>query len=82
MTISRVDFANGYASVYNEFGKKVRAIPCTGLVGYGPKGAVVKRGTLYAVVDLNCCQRMLTVPQFAKEQWTLHDDYLQMRCSE
>lgn len=80
MTISRAEFSNGYAAVYNEFGKKIRAFPCTELVGYGPKGIVVKRGTLYVVVGLDCRQRIVTAFEFAKEQWPLHDDYLQVRC--
>lgn len=80
MTISRADFTNGYANMYNEYGKKIHSFPCSGLIGYGPKGIVVKRGTLIAVIDSDCRQRLMPQFQFAKEQWQLHDDFMQVRC--
>ena len=36
MTVSRADFANGYANMYNEYGKKFHSFPCSELIGYGP----------------------------------------------
>ena len=80
MTISRADFANGYANIYNEYGKNILRFPCTGLVGWGKKGIVVRRNTLYCLIDTNCRQRVMPEFQFNKEQYDLHDDYLMFRC--
>ena len=80
MTLSRADFANGYANMYNEFGKKIHSFPCSRLVGYGPNGIVVERSTLIVVIDTNCRQRVMPQFQFSKEQWQLHDDFMQVRC--
>ena len=80
MTISKAEFANGYANVYNEFGQKVHAFPCNALIGYGAKGIVVKRFSMIVLIDMNCRQRTMPEFQFNKEQFALHDDYLQVRC--
>ena len=80
MTISSADFTDGYANMYNEYGKKIHSFPCSRLVGYGPKGIVVERSTLIVVIDTNCRQRVIPQFQFAKEQWQLHDDFMQIRC--
>ena len=80
MTVSKADFANGYANMYNEYGKKIHSFPCNGLVGYGPKGIVVMRNTMLVVIDTNCRQRIIPQFQLSKDQWQLHDDFLQVRC--
>ena len=38
MTVTRAEFSNGYANMYDELGRKVRSVACHSLIGYGPKG--------------------------------------------
>ncbi|HBJ59376.1 MAG TPA: hypothetical protein DDY72_02730 [Verrucomicrobia bacterium] len=76
MNISRADFEKGRANVYDEIGRKVRSFPCDALVGWGRKGIVVKRNSLYGIIDMDCRQRLIPTFQFNKEKYDLHDDYL------
>ena len=80
MCISRAEYVAGYARIYNEFGKNVRAFPCDRLIGYGPKGIVVEYHTLILAIGLDCRQLRMTPIEFAKRQWNMHDDWLQVRC--
>ena len=65
--------------MYNEFNQKYHSFPCSSLVGYGSEGIIVKRGTLYVAIDMNCRQRMMPEFVFNREQFALHDGYLQVR---
>lgn len=81
MTISRVLFENGRADVYDAWDRKVRSIACSGLVGYGQKGLVVKTGSFFEAIDVDTMRRQRMVGfEFEKKKWELHDDYLQVRC--
>lgn len=80
MTVSRAEWANGRALVYNEFGVCYHQFPCKKLIGYGPKGIVTENNAgIIDVITMDCRYRHLAKFQFAKEQWTLHDDFLQVR---
>jgi len=51
MAMGRVEFANGIASVYDELGRRRTTKPCERLIGYGPKGFVIKYHGFYHVHD-------------------------------
>ena len=81
MNLSKAEFENGYAYIYDEFNRKRMQFRCKKLIGYGPKGIVVESiSGIIDVISLDCRYRHLPKFQFAKEQFALHDDYLQVRC--
>lgn len=80
MTVTRAEFSNGYANMYDELGRKVRSVACHSLIGYGPKGVVVNLGSMIAVVGHDCSRQMMPQFIFNQKQWELHDDYLQVGC--
>ena len=82
MAMGRVEFANGVASVYDELGRRRTVKQCDKLIGYGPKGFVIKHHGFYFVHDpqgmiirQNICER-----EFLQEQFNWHNDYLQISC--
>ena len=82
MDIKRVEYTHGRADVYDAWDRKVRSIACSGLVGYGQKGLVVKTGSFYEAIDVDTMRRQRMVGfEFEKKKWELHDDYLQVRCN-
>lgn len=82
MAIGRVEFVNGTAVVYDELGRKRTTKSCDRLVGYGPKGFVIKCNWAYRIHDPNgvIVRQNISERVFLQEQWNLHDDYLQVRC--
>lgn len=79
MDIKRVEFVCGRADVYDAWDRKVRSIACSGLVGYGRKGLVVKTGSFFEAIDVDTMRRQRMVGfEFEKQKWELHDDYLQV----
>lgn len=81
MDIKRVEYAHSRADVYDAWDRKVRSIACSGLVGYGRKGLVVKTGSFFEAIDVDTMRRQRMVGfEFEKKKWELHDDYLQVRC--
>ena len=80
MEIKTVTYSRGRADVYDARDRKVRSIACSGLVGYGPKGLVVKTGSFFETIDVGTMRRQRMVGiEFEKKKWELHDDYLQIR---
>ena len=80
MDIKRVEYAHDRADVYDAWDCKVRSIACPGLVGYGPKGLVVKTGSFFEAINVDTMRRQRMVGfEFEKKKWDLHDDYLQVR---
>ena len=80
MDIKRVEFVCGRADVYDAWDRKVRSIACSGLVGYGPKGLVVKTGSFFEAINVDTMRRQRMVGfEFEKQKWELHDDYLQVK---
>lgn len=82
MAMGRVEFSNGVATAFDEFGRKRTTKQCERLIGYGPKGFVVKQHGYYyvynpqgVIVKQNVVERI-----FLQEQFKWHDDYLQIRC--
>ena len=53
MAMGRVEFRNGVAVVYDELGRKRTEKHCDQLVGYGPKGFVIKVNWAYSAHDPN-----------------------------
>ena len=51
MAMGRVEFANWVASVYDELGRRRTVKHCDKLIGYGPKGFVIKYHGFYFVHD-------------------------------
>ena len=47
MAMGRVEFANGVASVYDELGRRRTVKHCDKLIGYGPRGFVIKYHGFY-----------------------------------
>ena len=80
MDIKRVEYSHGRAEVYDAWNRKVRSIVCSGLVGYGRKGLVVKTDSFFEAIDVDTMRRQRMVGfEFEKRKWELHDDYLQVR---
>lgn len=80
MEISRVECSGGYAWVYDQLGRRVHQVPCNSLLGYGPKGMVVDRGSMIAVVDIpSMNQRLISRTQFESMKWELHDTHFMVR---
>lgn len=80
MDIKRVEYFHGRADVYDAWDRKVRSIACSGLVGYGRKGLVVKTGSFFEAIDVDTMRRQRMVSlEFEKRKWELHDNYLQVR---
>lgn len=82
MAMGRVEFANGVASVYDEFGRRRTTKSCDRLVGYGPKGFVIKQRGVYFVHDPQgvVIRQNIVERVFQQEQFKWHNDYLQVRC--
>lgn len=81
MEIKNVTYSRGRADVYDTWDRKVRSIACSGLVGYGRKGIVVKTGSFFEAIDVDTmCRLRMVGLEFEKKKWELHDDYLQARC--
>jgi len=82
MAMGRVEFSNGIASVYDELGRRRTTKPCEKLVGYGPKGFVIKYHGFYHVHDPNgvIVRQNIVERVFLQDQFKMHDDYLQIRC--
>ena len=81
MDIKRVEFVCGRADVYDAWDRKVRSIACSGLVGYGRKGLVVKTGSFFEAINVDTMRRQRMASfEFEKKKWELHDDYLQVKC--
>lgn len=82
MAMGRVEFANGIASVYDEIGRLRTTKHCERLVGYGPKGFVIKSHGFYYVHDPNgaLIKQNIVERVFLQEQFSWHDNYLQIRC--
>lgn len=81
MDIKRVEFVGGRADVYDAWNRKVRSIACSGLVGYGRNGVVVRMGPFYEAIDVDTMRRQRMVGfEFEKKKWELHDNYLQVMC--
>ena len=76
MVISKIEYTGGYAYVYDQIGRKVHQVACRSLLGYGPKGMVVDRGGMIAVVDIpSMNQHLISRTQFESEKWMLHDTH-------
>ena len=82
MAMGRVEFANGVASVYDELGRRRTVKHCDKLVGYGPKGFVIKHNGFYFVHDPQgvIIRQNIVECEFLQEQFNWHNDYLQIRC--
>ena len=82
MAMGRVEFANGGASVYDELGRRRTVKHCDKLIGYGPKGFVIKYHGFYFVHDPQgvIIRRNIVEREFLQEQFNWHNDYLQVRC--
>ena len=82
MAMGRVEFANGVASVYDELGRRRTVKHCDKLIGYGPKGFVIKYHGFYFVHDPQgvIIKQHIVEREFLQEQFNWHNDYLQIRC--
>ena len=82
MAMGRVEFANGVASVYDELGRRRTVKHCDKLIGYGPKGFVIKYHGFYFVHDPQgvIIRQHVVEREFLQEQFNWHNDYLQVRC--
>ena len=94
MAMGRVEFANGVASVYDELGRRRTVKHCDKLIGYGPKGFVIKligygpkgfvikHNGFYFVHDPQgvIIRQHVVEREFLQEQFNWHNDYLQVRC--
>ena len=82
MAMGRVEFANGVASVYDELGRRRTVKHCDKLIGYGPKGFVIKYNGFYFVHDPQgvIIRQHIVEREFLQEQFNWHNDYLQIRC--
>ena len=82
MAMGRVEFANGVASVYDELGRRRTVKHCDKLIGYGPKGFVIKYHGFYFVHDPQgvIIRQHVVEREFLQEQFNWHNDYLQIRC--
>ena len=80
--IGRVEYKGGKAIVYDIRGLIVTHMPCDSLIGYGPVGFVIKRGSSYWVCNPtgNLAMPPLVPYKFEKEKWNMHDTYLRIMC--
>lgn len=82
MAMGRVEFHNGIAIVYDELGRKRTEKHCDRLVGYGPKGFVIKVNWSYRAHDPNGVIVEQGIPErvfLDKKQWEWHDSFLRIR---
>ena len=82
MAMGRVEFANGVASMYDELGRRRTVKHCDKLVGYGPKGFVIKANWAYSAHDPNGVFIEQGIPErvfLEKKQWEWHDSFLRIR---
>ena len=82
MAMGRVEFRNGVAIVYDELGRKRTEKQCDQLIGYGPKGFVIKVNWSYrahnpngVIVEQGISERVF----LDKKQWEWHDSFLRIR---
>lgn len=82
MAMGRVEFVNGVANVYDERGFRITQKQCDKLIGYGPKGFIVKCNWAYRIFNEFgvIVKSAISEQAFLREQFNLHDDYLQVRC--
>ena len=82
MAMGRVEFRNGRAIAYDELGRKRTEKVCDKLVGYGPKGFVIKVNWAYRAHDPNGVIIEQSIPErvfLEKKQWEWHDSFLRVR---
>ena len=82
MAMGRVEFRDGRAIAYDELGRKRTEKICDKLVGYGPKGFVIKVNWAYSAHDPNgvIIEQGISERVFLdKKQWDWHDSYLRIR---
>ena len=82
MAMGRVEFRDGRAIAYDELGRKRTEKICDKLVGYGPKGFVIKVNWAYSAHDPNGVIIEQGIPErvfLDKKQWDWHDSFLRVR---
>jgi len=80
--VARAEYVNGYVDVYDAREVLLVHMRCDGLVGYGTKGFVVKRGNCYWAHNANGTDAMspMTPFDFGKKKWDMHDTFLRIVC--